>query len=83
MNPKKLTRIFFYTLFALTGGFAVAYFIATLVRLDALVPVVLAVAVSATVFGLFKLANWAFTPDRTPAHSDFPVPASKKGKTNA
>lgn len=83
MNPKKLTRIFFYGLaIASTATILSMIIIFFTARWDDMWPIVVIPALAGATVALFKLADWAFTPDR-PTPSDFPVPTSKKGKTNA
>jgi hypothetical protein len=64
MTPKKFTRGFFYVLgvaFTLTLLYLILeFFIRTW---SETYPVVLGIVSAAILFGLFRLAQWAFTPD--------------------
>ena len=84
MNLKKLTRIFFYGLaIASTATILSMIVIFFTARWDDMWPIVAIPAFAGATVGLFKLADWAFTPDRPKAPSDFPVPTTTKDKTNA
>lgn len=65
MTPKKFTRGAFYVLFGVAGVFALYLLTDITIRYwDVASHVLLALAISGAVVGLFKLANWAFTPPR-------------------
>ena len=84
MNPKKATRIFFYGLaIASTVTLLSMVIIFFTSRWEDMWPIVVIITISGATVGLFKLADWAFTPDRPKAPSDFPVPTTTKDKTNA
>lgn len=82
MDAKKVTRIFFYGL-AIASGLTLLSMIIIFFtsRWEDMWPIVVIVVMAGAVLGLFKLADWAFTPDRK-GPSDFPVP-TKKDTTNA
>ena len=84
MNLKKLTRIFFYGLAIASSATLLSMIVIFFTsRWEDMWTIVVILSLSGATVGLFKLADWAFTPDRKPALSDFPVPTPKKDKTNA
>ena len=84
MNPKKATRIFFYGLAIASAATVLSMIILFFTaNWEDMWPIVIILAFRAATAGLLKLADWAFTPDRRPTLSDFPVPTSQKDKTNA
>ena len=79
---KKLVRIFFYGLGIASGLTLLSMVVIALTaNWEDMWPIVAIISLSIATYLLFKVANWAFTPDRTTTESDFPVPV--KGKTNA
>lgn len=82
-QTKKLVRIFFYGLGIAIGLTLLSMLILALTQhWEDMWPIVVVVTISVATYYLFKVANWAFTPDRnTTKESDFPAPV--KGKTNA
>lgn len=84
MNPKKATRIFFYGLAIASAATVLSMIVLFFTsNWEDMWPIVIILAFGAATAGLLKIADWAFTPDRPKAPSDFPVPTSKKDKTNA
>ena len=81
-QTKKLVRIFFYGLGIASGLTLLSMLILMFTEhWEDMWPIVVIVTISVATYFMFKLANWAFTPDRNiTTESDFPVPA--KGKTN-
>ena len=83
MDLKKLTRIFFYGLAIASTATILSMIIMFFTsHWEDLWPVVVITVCGASIYVLFKLADWAFTPDRPKTPSDFPVPTTTKDKTN-
>lgn len=78
MTPKKFTRGAFYVLFGVAGGFALYLLTDLAIRYwDAASHVLLALAISGAVVGLFKLGFWAFDDYEKPEYFKYsPMPTT-------